>query len=93
MLSNTGINKIILLGQVTEHPKLNATANNQRFLYFTLVTNEIIKKGQDNIEHKEYHNIKILENWLNRIQFSRSWGKHCILKESSILRHLLMNSG
>ncbi|MDB5063221.1 MAG: hypothetical protein JWP67_3064 [Mucilaginibacter sp.] len=61
MLSNTGINKIILLGQIYQEPQLDTAASKQNFLCFTLVTNEVIKKGHDSVEHKEYHNIKIPE--------------------------------
>jgi single-strand DNA-binding protein len=61
MLSNTGINKIILLGQIYKEPQLDTVNDKQKFLCLTLVTNEIIKKGHDNVEHKEYHSIKIPE--------------------------------
>ena len=61
MLSNTGINKIILLGQVSNEAELKRSANNQRHWCFTLVTVEAIKKGSDTVEHHEYHNIKISE--------------------------------
>jgi single-strand DNA-binding protein len=30
------------------------------------VTNEVIKKGHDSVEHKEYHNIKIPEKLLTQ---------------------------
>jgi single-strand DNA-binding protein len=66
MLSNTGINKIILLGQISQEPQLDTVADKQKFLCFTLVTNEVIKKGHDNVEHKEYHNIKIPEKLITQ---------------------------
>jgi single-strand DNA-binding protein len=61
MLSNTGINKIILLGQISKVPRMHTFNNQQKFLCFTLVTVETIKKGLENIEHQEFHNIKIPE--------------------------------
>jgi single-strand DNA-binding protein len=66
MLSNTGINKIILLGQIDKEPHLNTFSDRGKFLCFTLVTNEMIKKGNDNVEHNEYHNIKIPEKLINQ---------------------------
>ena len=66
MLSNTGINKIILLGQIYQGPQLDTVNDKQKFLCFTLVTNEIIKKGPDNVEHKEYHSIKIPEKLITQ---------------------------
>jgi single-strand DNA-binding protein len=66
MFSNTGINKIILLGQISKEPQYETMANKQRFLLFTLVTNEAIKKGNDNVEHNEYHNIKVPEKLITQ---------------------------
>lgn len=61
MLSNTGINKIILLGQISKVPRVHTFGNEQKQLCFTLLTVENIKKGNDSIEHEEYHNIRIPE--------------------------------
>ena len=61
MLSNTGINKIILLGQISQAPHMHTFANEQKYLCFTLLTVENIKKGTDNIEHEEFHNIRVPE--------------------------------
>ena len=66
MLSNTGINKIILLGQIYQEPQLDMVTDKQKFLCFTLVTNEVIKKGNENVEHKEYHSIKIPEKLITQ---------------------------
>jgi single-strand DNA-binding protein len=66
MLSNTGINKIILLGQIYQKPQLDTVTGKPGFLCFTLVTNEVIKKGHDSVEHKEYHNIKIPEKLITQ---------------------------
>jgi len=59
MLSNTGINKIILLGQITSDPFTNSTVKNQDYLNITLLTNELIKRGERSVEHNEYHKIKV----------------------------------
>jgi single-strand DNA-binding protein len=67
MLSNTGINKIILLGQVSQAPYFKAFADQQKYLCFTLLTVENIKKGTDNVEHEEYHNIRIPERMLQDV--------------------------
>ena len=61
MLSNTGINKAILLGQITTDIETQTDANNQQCTCFTMVTVESVKKGQTTVEHKEYHAIKVPE--------------------------------
>nr|WP_067056301.1 single-stranded DNA-binding protein [Mucilaginibacter sp. L294] len=66
MLSNSGINKVLLLGQVTGHPFINKTDKTESYLCFTLVTNELIKKGVDNVGHNEYHKIKMPEKLLQQ---------------------------
>jgi single-strand DNA-binding protein len=61
MLSNSGINKVLLLGQITNDPFINSYVNDQTYVSVTLVTNEQVKRGDDTVEHKEYHKIKIPE--------------------------------
>ncbi|AMR33791.1 hypothetical protein A0256_21305 [Mucilaginibacter sp. PAMC 26640] len=69
MLSNTGINKVILMG-TTSGPFLNVTDRNQEFLCFDLITTEYIKKGYDQIEHQEYHHIKASEKLITQESLS-----------------------
>jgi single-strand DNA-binding protein len=64
MLSNSGINKVLLLGQITGDPITNSFLKEQGYVTITLVTNETIKRGEENIEHNEYHKIKIPERLL-----------------------------
>jgi single-strand DNA-binding protein len=66
MLSNSGINKVLLLGQVTSDPFVNKTDRADSYTCFTLVTNESIKKGSDNVGHAEYHQIKISQKLLQQ---------------------------
>jgi single-strand DNA-binding protein len=66
MLSNSGINKVLLLGQITNDPFINSYVNDQNYISVTLVTNEHIKRGDDNVEHNEYHKIKISEKLLSQ---------------------------
>ncbi|MBD1394455.1 single-stranded DNA-binding protein [Mucilaginibacter glaciei] len=65
MLSNTGINKVILLGQVTNDPH-SGILGKLKFSCFTIVTNEVIKKGTENTEHNEYHNIRVPEKLMEQ---------------------------
>ncbi|MBD1367089.1 single-stranded DNA-binding protein [Mucilaginibacter sp. ZT4R22] len=60
MLSNTGINKVILLG-TAKGPFRETTDRGQDFLCFNLVTTEYIKKGYEQTEHHEYHKIRVPE--------------------------------
>ena len=55
MVNNSGINKIILLGQIKETPD----SNELDVLSFVLITKESIKRGIEKIEHLEYHFIKV----------------------------------
>lgn len=68
MLSNTGINKILLLGQITTETISNKTVNNQGYLCATIVTNEIIKRGTINVDHAEYHKLCIPEKLVANLQ-------------------------
>ncbi|WP_165852091.1 single-stranded DNA-binding protein [Mucilaginibacter terrenus] len=60
MLSNTGVNKAILLGEVYKEPYKQRKSGEEQ-LYFTLVTHENVKRGDGNIPHHEYHTIHIPE--------------------------------
>ncbi|MGY4537743.1 single-strand DNA-binding protein [Mucilaginibacter sp. UYNi724] len=66
MLSNSGINKVLLFGEITGDPFLNKTDKNQNYLCVTIVTKEAIKKGGDLAEHQEFHKIKIAEKLVNQ---------------------------
>lgn len=58
MQNNSGINKVFLVGHIAGEPRFhNSTAGNE--LCFSLITTETIKKGNENLEHIEHHNIKI----------------------------------
>ncbi|RWY51046.1 single-stranded DNA-binding protein [Mucilaginibacter gilvus] len=60
MLSNTGINKVILLGMAKE-PFRQSAEEGHSFLCFNLVTTEYVRKGYEQTEHHEYHKIKVPE--------------------------------
>ena len=64
MLSNSGINKVLLLGKITNDPFISCYVRDQNYVSATLVTSEHVKRGDDNVEHKEYHKIKIPEKLL-----------------------------
>jgi single-strand DNA-binding protein len=66
MLSNSGINKVLLLGQITNDPFINSNVKDQNYISVTLVTNEQIKRGEDIVEHNEYHKIKVPEKLLSQ---------------------------
>jgi single-strand DNA-binding protein len=59
MFSNSGINKIMLLGHVTDEAVEDDRIRDRNCLYFRLVTTELIKKGNESITHMEYHKIKV----------------------------------
>ncbi|RYU91214.1 hypothetical protein EWM62_04550 [Mucilaginibacter terrigena] len=65
MLSNSGINKVLLLGQITGDDFIYKKDTIENYLHFTLVTTESIKKGVLNVEHSEYHKIKVPEKLLS----------------------------
>jgi len=75
MLSNSGINKVLLLGQITGDPFINNTNRTENYLCFVLVTNEVIKKGTDNVGHNEYHKIRIPEKLLQQEAISLQEGQ------------------
>ena len=66
MVSNSGINKVLLLGQVTGGPFINRTDKTETYVCFTLVTNEVIKKGAENVGHDEFHKIRMPEKLLQQ---------------------------
>ena len=66
MLSNSGINKVLLLGQITDEPFKNQSSKSIDYLCIRLLTTENIKKGNESAEHNEYHNIKIPEKLITQ---------------------------
>lgn len=64
MLSNTGVNRAILLGTITEPFSQLNDKDGHAFLCFNLVTTEHIKKGSQQTEHYEYHKIKVPQKLL-----------------------------
>ena len=64
MLSNTGVNKVILLA-AAKGPFTEVSERNLLFTCFRLVTTEYIKKGYQQFEHLELHEIKIPEKLLS----------------------------
>ncbi|MBK0378324.1 single-stranded DNA-binding protein [Mucilaginibacter segetis] len=66
MLSNTGINKVILLGKITSTPFRKRKIGNEDYLCIILLTEEVIKRSSDNIGHKEHHKIRIPEKLIEQ---------------------------
>ncbi|TFF34426.1 single-stranded DNA-binding protein [Mucilaginibacter psychrotolerans] len=60
MLSNSGVNKVILLG-IAEGPFEQKTVGGLSFLCFSIITAEQLKKGTNYVEHSEYHRVRIPE--------------------------------
>ena len=59
MYSNTGLNKVILVGYVTREPRLHTYKETNQQLLFALTTYETIKSNSGEIEHTEIHHVKI----------------------------------
>jgi single-strand DNA-binding protein len=59
MFNNAGINKVFLVGHIGKTPRLHSGTDNQNFHCFPMVTTEYIKKENQNVEHAEWHQIKI----------------------------------
>lgn len=71
MSFNTGINRVFLLGTVSENPAWHIVEG-QRMLCFTLITTEEVKKGNGSYEHTERHTIKISpEVFKNKIHIEK----------------------
>ncbi|MGI4750620.1 MAG: single-stranded DNA-binding protein [Janthinobacterium lividum] len=59
MFTNSGINKVFLVGNIGKDPRLHNFQDQQEVLCFPLITNEIIKKNGEDFELTEWHNVKI----------------------------------
>ncbi|MCJ8210467.1 single-stranded DNA-binding protein [Mucilaginibacter sp. RS28] len=59
MLSNSGINKVFLVGHIGKEPRLHSFQNEPQMLCFPLVTLEFIRKNGETTEHQEWHYIKL----------------------------------
>jgi single-strand DNA-binding protein len=64
MLSNSGINKVFLVGHIGKEPRWHSANNEAKALCFPMVTTEFIKKNGATIEHIEWHQIKIPEHFV-----------------------------
>jgi len=58
MMTNSGINKVFLVGNIGKDGRLH-DYKQQQFLHFTLITDESFKKSGEKLTHTECHNIKI----------------------------------
>lgn len=56
MFTNSGVNKVFLIGHIDGEPVLKDLDEAEQVLYFTLVTTELIKDGKELTEH---HHIRI----------------------------------
>lgn len=56
MFTNSGVNKVFLIGRIDGEPVLKDLDEAEQVLCFTLVTTEVIKDGK---ELTEYHHIKL----------------------------------
>ena len=59
MFTNSGINKVFLVGSIGKEPTLHNFQDQQDVLCFPLITKEVIKKSGEDFELTEWHNIKI----------------------------------
>ncbi|MFD0792935.1 single-stranded DNA-binding protein [Mucilaginibacter litoreus] len=64
MHTNSGINKVFLLGEIISKPVIRNPKTTDAFLCFNVVTSETIKKGNQQVVHKENHQIKISDKIL-----------------------------
>ncbi len=56
-MSNTGVNKVILIGNVGKDPEIRYTQNGTAVTNFTLATNETWTKDGKKEERVEWHNV------------------------------------
>jgi single-strand DNA-binding protein len=92
MLSNSGINKVLLLGRITNDPFINSYVKDQSYVSVTLITNENIKRGDDNVEHTEYHKIKIPEKLLSQDRLQLQAGQ-VVFIEGKIHTSAIIDTG
>ncbi len=59
MFTNSGINKVFLVGNIGKEPSLHNFQDQQEVLCFPLITKEVIKKNGNDFEQTEWHNLKI----------------------------------
>ncbi|MCJ8211494.1 single-stranded DNA-binding protein [Mucilaginibacter sp. RS28] len=59
MLTNSGVNKVILVGRIAKEPCNSSASNEPLMQCFQLVTQEFIKKNGENQEHNEWHQVKV----------------------------------
>lgn len=66
MLTNSGINKVFLVGHIGKEPRWHSE-NGMQILCFPMVTHEYIKKNGETVEHAEWHQVKIPANCADSI--------------------------
>lgn len=60
MYTNAGINKVMLAGKISKEPRLH-NHNQERWLYFSLVTKEVIYSAKGDTDNEEVHQIRVEE--------------------------------
>jgi single-strand DNA-binding protein len=59
MFTNSGINKVFLVGNISKDPISHNFQDQRDVLCFPLITKEVIKKNGEDFELTESHNIKV----------------------------------
>lgn len=59
MFTNSGINKVFLVGNIGKEPQLYNFNGQPDVLCFPLITIEVIKKNGEDFKLTEWHNIKV----------------------------------
>jgi len=72
MSITTGVNKVILFGEITSEPVFGNVKSVTQGCSFTIVTHEMVKRGNEKVLHAETHQIKasklLIEPILGKLQ-------------------------
>ncbi|PJJ79553.1 single-stranded DNA-binding protein [Mucilaginibacter auburnensis] len=70
MLSQSTINKVLLLGKIMNEPVWSQDSG-EKALCFTIATTEKVKKNAEHVLHEEYHDIRLGSHLANDLQLRR----------------------
>lgn len=59
MSQSTGVNKVILLGEIASQTSTTEDGGDEHCSLLVIVTKETLKRGSTTYEHTEFHNVKI----------------------------------
>lgn len=89
MFSGSSVNKVFLIGQIAEEPRLQKVTGDGKALYFILITSETVQRGGKALELSEQHHVVIYNDLAATFSEKISKGQMVVLEGKLRTRNYL----